>query len=118
MDVVNIDKDTLLKIVLENREKHIAAFKEAVKDFQMAVIKISNENIEIVNAGKLDIKMLPPKPTSYESNYTKAIRMLELSVDSVVELDQYEFAKLVQDEWDWKQIFDTSNATYKSMTGR
>lgn len=118
MESVKLNKDELLGIVRENKDKHVAAYKEAVKDFQIAVIKICNENMEILSAGGIDIKPLPHKPMTYESNYNRAIRMLELSVDTVVELDQYEFAKLVQDEWEWKQIFDTSNATYKSLTGR
>lgn len=117
MDSVKINKNNLLKIVRENKEKHVKEFNEAVKDFKMAVIKICNENMEIVEAGKTDIKVLPPKPVSYEANYTKAILMLELSVDDVIELDQYEFSKFVQDEWEWKQAFSTSNSTYKALNG-
>jgi len=115
MDSVKINRDELLKIVRENKEKHIKEYEEAVNDFRLAVIKISNENMEIVNAGKIDIKSLPTKPTSYESNYVRVIRMLELSVDTVIELSQYDFAKLVLDEWEWKQIFSTSNSTYKTL---
>lgn len=115
MDSVKVNRDELLKIVRENKEKHIKEYEEAVNDFRLAVIKISNENMEIVNAGKVDIKSLPVKPTSYESNYVRAIRMLELSVDTVIELNQYDFAKLVLDEWEWKQIFSTSNSSYKAL---
>jgi hypothetical protein len=115
MDSVKINRDELLKIVRDNKEKHIKEYNEAVNDFRLAVIKISNENMEIVNAGKVDIKTLPAKPVSFESNYVRAIRMLELSVDNVIELNQYDFAKLVLDEWEWKQAFSTSNSTYKAL---
>lgn len=115
MDSVKINKDELLKIVQENKEKHIKEYKEAVKDFQMAVTKVCNENIELVNAGKIDIKNMPVKPNSYEANYNRAIRMLELTVDTVIELGTYEFNQLVLDEWEWKQAFSTSNSTYKSF---
>jgi hypothetical protein len=117
MDSVKLNTENLLKIVRENREKHIKAYNEAVEDYKAAALKIFNENIELINAGNLkDIKTLPAAPTSYETNYNRAVRMLELSVDEVVELDQYEFSKLVLDEWDWKQTFDFMNSTYKSLT--
>ena len=115
MESVKVNKLELLKIVRENKEKHIKEYNEAVNDFKLAVIKICNENMEIVESGKLDVKFMPAKPTSYEANYARAIRMLEMSVDDTVELDQYEFAKLVQDEWEWKQAFSTSNSAYKSF---
>lgn len=115
MESVKLNKNELLKIVREKKEQHVKEYDEAVKDFRIAVIKICNENMELAEAGKLDLKAMPPKPTSYETNYNRAIRMLELSVDDVVELNQYEFAKLVLDEWEWKQVFSTMNSTYKTL---
>jgi hypothetical protein len=117
MDSVKVNRTKLLEIVYANKEKHIKEYSEAVKDFKLAVLKICNENMELAEAGKLDLKAMPPKPTSYENNYAKAIRMLELSVDDVIELNEYDFTKLVQDEWEWKQVFSTMNSTYKTMNG-
>lgn len=115
MDSVKINKDKLLEILRENKEKHVNEYKEALKDFKLAVIKICNENMEIVEAGKLELKPMPPKPATYESLYANAIRMLELSVDDVIEITEHDFRKLVQDEWEWKQVFSTMNSTYKSF---
>jgi hypothetical protein len=118
MDSVKINRDDLLKIVRENKEKHIKEYKEAEEEFKTAALNIINENIELINKGNFKIKTLPTTPVSYESNYNKAIRMLELSVDTVIEIDQYEFSKLVLDEWEWKQSFDIMNSTYKTLNGR
>ena len=115
MESVKIDKNELLKIVRENKAKHIKEYNDAVKDFQLAVIKTCNENQEVVTAGKTEIKNMPVKPSTYEANYNRAIRMLELTVDTVIELGTYEFNQLVLDEWEWKQAFSTSNSSYKSF---
>lgn len=119
MHSVKIRRNELLGIVRENKEKHIKEFNEAVEDFKRAVIKISEENLALANSGDLKeiakIKSVPQKPISYESSYTRAIRMLELSVETEIELDLHDFDQLVQDEWQWKQSFTTSNSTYKSF---
>jgi len=114
MHSVKINRNELLGIVRQNKEKHIKEFNEAVEDFKKAVIKVSEENIALVNEGKIELKSIPIKPVSYESSYTRAIRMLELSVDTEIELELHDFDQLVQDEWQWKQTFSTMNSTYKS----
>ncbi len=119
MHSVKIKRNELLEIVRQNKEKHIKEFNEAVEDFKRAVIKISEENLALANSGDLKeiakIKSVPQKPISYESSYTRAIRMLELSVETEIELELHDFDQLVQDEWQWKQSFTTSNSTYKSF---
>ena len=60
-------------------------------------------------------KTIPSKPTSYEDNYTLAIRMLELSVEEIIDVEENIFNQLVLDEWGWKQQFTTLSASYKSV---
>ena len=88
-------------------------------DYIDAVLKITQDNLKIAKTGipeKFDdIKHIPSKPVSYADSYTRAIRMLELSVDDVIELEQDVFNQLVLDEWNWKRNFILSNATYKSF---
>jgi len=119
MHSVKILRSELLEIVRGNKEKHVREFNEAVDNFRKAVVKIAEENLALAQSGNLDdiakIKSIPIKPVSYESSYTRAIRMLELSVENEIELDLHDFDQLVQDEWQWKISFDTSNAAYKSF---
>lgn len=118
MHSVKVNRVELLDIVRKNKEKHITEFKEAVNDFKAAVIKVSEENLVLAKTGKLEeigkIKRIPEKPTSYETSYTRSIRMLELSIEETIELDEHTFNQLVLDEWQWKQQFTTSNSSYKS----
>ena len=117
---VKVNRTELLDIVRKNKEKHIKEFNEAVEDFKKAVVKIAEENLKLVQTGNLDeiakVKVNPSKPASYESSYTRAIRMLELSVDENIELDSHTFDQLVLDNWEWKQVFSSSNSTYKVLS--
>jgi fibronectin type 3 domain-containing protein len=118
MNSVKINKLELLTIVRENKAKHITEFSEAVEDYKALAVKIAKHNLELANTGDLDrikdMKSVPSAPTSYETDYVRAIRMLELSVDDVIELEDIIFNQLVLDEWAWKRSFATSNSIYKS----
>ena len=119
MRSVKMNKLELLDIVRQNKEKHVAEFAESVEDFKKAVLKITADNVKLAKTGDLEkiasIKSVPHRPTSYEDNYTRAIRMLELSVDDTIELEDDVFNQLVLDEWHWKNQFVASNALYKSF---
>lgn len=119
MRSVKINKRELLGIVLDNKLKHVKQFEESVVDFKAAVLKITAENSKLAKSGELDkiakIKSIPAKPVSYEDNYNRAIRMLELSVDDTIELEEDIFNQLVLDEWVWKNQFTASASLYKSF---
>ena len=116
---VKIDKAELLNIVRANKEKHIKEFNESVEDYKAAALKVAEDNLALAQSGEVDkiakIKGMPQKPVSYEDSYTRAIRMLELSVDSIIEIEEHIFNQLVLDEWTWKQNFVASGALYKTM---
>jgi hypothetical protein len=119
MRFVKVNRDDLLIIVRKNLIKHIEDFKEAVSDYKEVVLKMSKDNLELALAGTLEkideIKSIPRKPESYESSYTRAIRMLEMSVDEEIELEEDIFNQLVLDEWNWKSSFTVMNTMYKGM---
>ena len=119
MKLVRLDRDELLKIVQQNKVSHVEAFGESLHDYKKAVVKICKENSELARSGDLDrirrIRTMPQAPVSYEDSYTRAIRMLELSIDDVVELDEATFNQLVLDEWTWKNSFTTSSTFYKTV---
>jgi predicted nucleic acid-binding OB-fold protein len=119
MNAVKVSRLELLEIVRKNKEQHIKDFNESVKDFKKAVVKVTKENLDLAKSGDLEkigsIKAVPPKPVSYETSYARAARMLELSVEDVIEVEEDVFNQLVLDEWDWKHQFITSNTLYKSF---
>jgi hypothetical protein len=118
MHAIKMNRQELLAIVKANKEKHIAEFTEAVSDFKEAVLKISQDNLKLAKTADLEkfkkIEDLPPEPQSYENSYKRAIRMLELSVEDTIEVEEDVFNQLVLDEWNWKSMFSASNTMIKS----
>lgn len=119
MKSVKLNRKDLLKIVIENRAKHISAYNESVEDYKVAAVKVAAKHVELANSGDLKeiagIKAMPPAPVSYEKEYDRAIRMLELSVDKEIEVEEAVFNQLVLDEWHWKHQFVASSTLYKSL---
>ena len=119
MNSIKMERIKLLEIVRENKEKHIAEYAESVEDYKAAVLKIAKKNLSLAKTGELpqiaQMQKAPMTPVSYEDNYTKAIRMLELSVEEVIDIEEHIFNQLVLDEWGWKQSFVAAGALYKSI---
>jgi hypothetical protein len=119
MHSVKVNRVELLEIVRTNKEKHVRDFNESVEDYKKAAINVAQKNLELAQSGDLDqiakIKGMPQKPTSYEKEYDRAIRMLELSVEEVIDVEQDVFNQLVLDEWSWKNAFTASASLYKTM---
>lgn len=118
MKTVRMNKDELLQIVRENKEKHISEYNESVQDYIDLVMKISKDNLTLAKTNDIKqiskIKHKPQEPVSYEDSYNRAIRMLELSIEDVIEIDSTTFNQLVLDEWQWKQQFTATISSYKS----
>ena len=119
MRSVKVEKNELLSIVRENKKKHVKEFEESVKDYKKGAITLAKRHVELAKSGELDqisaIKAMPPKPVSYEVEYERAIRMLELSVDTEIVLESDVFNQLVLDEWTWKNLFTATSALYKTL---
>lgn len=119
MNAIKIDRVQLLGIVTENQKNHIAAYEESVADYKAGVLKLMASNLKLAKTGDLEqiakIKNIPAKPISYEQNYSRAIRMLQLSVEEVIEVEEDVFNQLVLDEWAWKTNFVAAGSLYKSL---
>lgn len=120
MHSVKVNRQELLDIVRANKDKHVADFNESVEDFKVAAVKLAEANLALAQTGDVDsivkMKSVPSRPASYEKEYTRAIRMLELSVDETIDVEQDVFNQLVLDEWHWKNQFAASSALYKSFS--
>ena len=117
MNAIKMNRLELLKIVQANMLKHTAEFTESVSDYKTLVLQVCTANLALANTASLSefnkIKSMPATPVSYESSYKRAIRMLELSVDEIIEVEEDVFNQLVLDEWDWKRSFVANTMSYK-----
>lgn len=119
MRSVKINKAELLDIVRKNQQSHIAAHLEAVEDYKVVALQIAKKNLRLAKTGDpnaiSESQALPRAPESYEDHYRRAIRMLELSVEDVIELEEDIFNQLVLNEWSWKHHFSATASTYKTF---
>lgn len=51
-------------------------------------------------------------PESYDKEYNRAIRSVELNVYDKIELSEQEFNQYVMNDWSWKNSFISSNSAY------
>lgn len=113
MQSVKVKKDELLKILTTNREKHTAIFEEAQVGYRKRVI----EELDALLAKATRGERVPSywrlqAPVNQTPEYDRAIRMLEMSVDSEVTLSAQDFESYVMDRWAWKKQFLASNKSY------
>ena len=118
MNSIKMKRHELLEIVKVNKIKHIEQYNDAVIDYAVLVLQIATANLKLAKTGlatEFDkIKGRPTAPVSYESNYGRAIRMLELETREEVDIEEDVFNQLVLDEWSWKHNFTATAAMYKS----
>jgi hypothetical protein len=119
MRSVIVNKAELMKVLQDNKKKHVKDFEESVKDYKKAALKVAKEHVELAKTGDLDqiakIRAMPQRPTSYEDSYNRAIRMMEMSIEENIELEEQIFNQLVLDEWSWKNNFVATGALYKTI---
>ena len=131
---VHVDKNQLLDIVSQNREKHNLIYSVAVSGYNLAVNdylkKVQSESERVAELAKQYSAMerdgkqfdktglhfvdcYPPNaPKSYEHEYTKTIMKLKLSTADNIQLVDGEFEQYVLNNWKWKGEFLGSNTSY------
>jgi hypothetical protein len=114
MQSVKIKRSELLEKIKANRAAHVKDYDEAMVGYRQTVFKKLEEALaEIKSGGKIITRLDLVAPVTQAEDYDRAIAMLEMSVDDVIELSAHEFDNYVLDNWSWKNIALTANAMYK-----
>lgn len=109
---VRIEKNKLQEAVQKNRDAHRGEFEKACEDYKGACVHYLEKQIEQVKAGVIvEQYMRIPQPEDHTEDYDRILRMLEMSEDEIIELNEPEFAQYVMDDWGWKGNFYASSAT-------
>lgn len=118
MESVRIERDRLLESVRANYEAHLVEYDHAVALYRSA------RRLELQRWGAmLDGDQHPPRvsqlvePESHAADYERAIRMLEMSVDTEVKVSDDEFRQLVLNEWHWRPMFAQTLHTSQRYLG-
>ena len=119
MNAIKMKRLDLLEIVRSNQAEHIRLYLESVEDYKQAVLKIETANMKLAKTGDLEkfkqIRPIPSAPQSYADSYRRAERMLELSIEDEIMVEEDVFNQVVLDEWSWKRGFVGTSALYKSI---
>lgn len=113
MRTIKVDKAELLATIKKNRDNHRAIYEEAFEGYRKECIRILEENLKALKSGKkVIVAFYEQAPQDHTNDYNLVIRMLEMDVDTTVELDLQQFQNYVDDNWNWKHQFVASNAKY------
>ncbi len=116
---VQIEQNKLLNILRSCLQAHEKAHQEAVKGWEREVTNACRQIIVTVEEGQL--KDLDPvfkhhqRPKSHVKEYELVLAMLEHHVGDTIELDQQDFDRYVQDNWEWKEQWSASNSRYSGI---
>lgn len=116
MKNVTVKKEDLVGKVSENRDKHRETYLAALEGYKVKARETLERHLKDVENGDIvEIRVNLPKPVSYEHEYDRALEMLSMSVDEEIELSEHDFAKLVMDDWGWKDLFLAANTGYTNL---
>lgn len=114
MDSVRVKKSELLAKVQKNRDDHKALYEKAKEGFRARAIEELNEMLAKAKAGEIRLFVGLTAPVDHTVEYDRAIQMLVMSTDDIVEIDQTTFANLVRNEWAWFAAATATNSLYAS----
>lgn len=118
MENVKINKEKLLSIIKANLEKHKIEYLEAIKAYRVKCADLLSQELEKTISGEeFSTHVSVSKPVSFTKEYDLVIQMLEMTLDSTIELTTSEFQQLVNDEWAWKSSFRQSYMSNSSYIG-
>jgi hypothetical protein len=115
MNDVRIKKESLIEIVAKNRAEHRDIFLKAQEKYRAVVIQLLDKTLADARDGRpfvLNEITRLVMPVDHTKEYDRALLMLDLEVETVVTLDENDFASLVQDQWNWSRQWAVSNSQY------
>lgn len=113
MNVTKVRKDDLRRVIEENRSVHQGVFLEACEGYKAAMIAELGEYLRRVESGSLKRVVFSwPVPEDHTADYNRVLRMIDMHVDDTIEISQADFARYVMDDWDWKEQWNRSTASY------
>jgi hypothetical protein len=113
MHTIKVKKTELLDVLRKNREAHRDIFEKACVGYRKVAVEELERSLADARAGrKIRQNLALIEPMDQTKDYDRAIRMLEMSIEDTIELDEQQFAQYVQDDWRWKEQFTASNSRY------
>jgi hypothetical protein len=112
---VKVEKAKVLETLRQNKKIHHEEYEEAMNGW---IVKAKEKMLDIITqlqsekARETKIEIHLPKPVSFEKEYEKTIKMIELEISNEIEISNEEFEKFFLDEWEWKHNFLSNTMMY------
>lgn len=118
--ITKVKKQQLLTTLLTNRDQHRAIFEEAMIGYREAAIAELEKAILDAKDGKEIFRATRLiQPVDQTNAYNRAIKMIEMNTQEIIDLEEREFYELVLNRWSWGKQFSASNNAYiSSPTGK
>jgi hypothetical protein len=113
MDTLKIDKSRLLDILKKNRDNHRDLFLKAQDVYRELVIKELDLMLNDAKNGsaiRRHVNFSPPE--DHTSDYNRMVGMLEMSMDTNIDLSLTEYSYYVEDNWAWAKLANAKAANY------
>lgn len=121
-----IARAKLIDIVTAARVAHQTELLKARANWQKAILKEVGAVVQRAESfdpetgrfskGKRifdrDMVVLDAPPKDMTKEYDRVLRMLKLDVRDEIELDEREYRQFVENDWQWRQAWATSNSKY------
>lgn len=118
MPTTKIKREDLLAVLKTNRDQHEAVFLEAQIGYRRKVIEVLEARLaDARNDRPINTFIQLTAPVNQTKDYDRVIKMIEMGIDEVIELDEEEFSQYVLDQWQWQKSFAASNKLYANSVG-
>lgn len=113
MNTIVVRKEALREIVAANREMHRDVFLQALDGFKNQLEENLRYKIKALEEGKIpELRIALVQPEDHTKDYDRILRMIDMEVGDEIEITQGDFARYVEDDWDWKAQFVNVSNTY------
>ena len=117
MKEVTVDIDEIQQILVNNREQHKIDFADAINGYYIEIARELNAAMAVVEA-RGDVPYIHlTRPESHEEDYDMAIGMLTMHTDDTITISCEDYAKFVNDNWEWKHQWTHTNTQYYAAAG-
>lgn len=116
MKTVTVSKSALRAKIEENRSLHRKIFEEALDGWKKEVLAEVGRLYDSAKSGAFPKTVMVhlPRPDDHTKDFDRALQMIDMEIDTEVILSQGDFANLVQNQWDWMDMFLARNSRYSS----
>lgn len=118
MKEYRIQKEKLLALLEENKAEHIKEYKEAKRGFRKKAAGIFKKAMLDAKEGrKVKTYVSIAEPKDYSKDYDKAIKLITLCEDTILELNESQINNFIHNEWNWSGTFRSGVQGYSGISG-